>query len=146
MRIAIGNDHVAYDYKQQITDYVQSLGHETTDFGAHSDERTDYPIWGESVARAVAAGEYDRGILICGSGVGISIAGRCRQLDDVSRSRRALLTLFDVRDLADPISVSATFELAIDPCLNDHLGHFNSDDARSEREDVGVVVFSGEQG
>ena len=74
MRIAIGNDHVAYEYKQQITAYLQSLGHETTDFGAHSAERTDYPIWGKSVARAVAAGEYDRGILICGSGVGISIA------------------------------------------------------------------------
>ena len=74
MKIAIGNDHVAYDMKLQIADHVRSLGHTVQDLGHHNDERTDYPIYGKAVAQAVVAGDADRGIVICGSGVGISIA------------------------------------------------------------------------
>ncbi len=74
MKIAIGNDHAAVNLKKEITEYVQSLGHEVTNFGTDSTESCNYPEYGEKVGRAVAAGEYDCGILICGTGVGISIA------------------------------------------------------------------------
>lgn len=74
MKIAIGNDHAAVNLKEEIMEYVQSLGHEVTNFGTDSTESCNYPEYGEKVGRAVAAGEYDCGILICGTGVGISIA------------------------------------------------------------------------
>ena len=68
MKIAIGNDHAAVELKKTIMEYVESLGHEVTN------ESCDYPVYGEKVANAVASGEYDCGILICGTGVGISIS------------------------------------------------------------------------
>ncbi|ECL0264626.1 ribose 5-phosphate isomerase B [Listeria monocytogenes] len=74
MKIAIGNDHVGIELKPVIVAYLQGLGHEVDDFGAFSNERTDYPEYGKKVAESVAAGKSDLGILICGSGVGISIA------------------------------------------------------------------------
>ncbi|ECR7122038.1 TPA: ribose 5-phosphate isomerase B [Listeria monocytogenes] len=74
MKIAIGNDHVGIELKPVIVAYLQDLGHEVDDFGAFSNERTDYPEYGKKVAESVAAEKSDLGILICGSGVGISIA------------------------------------------------------------------------
>ena len=74
MKIAIGNDHVAVEMKKEITAYLQSLGHEVINMGTDSAERCDYPIYGEKVARAVAEGKAERGIAICGTGVGISLA------------------------------------------------------------------------
>ena len=74
MKIAIGNDHVAVEMKREITEYLQSLGHEVVNYGTDSSDRCDYPVYGEKVARAVAGGEVERGILICGTGVGISLA------------------------------------------------------------------------
>lgn len=74
MKIGIGNDHVAYGLKVEIMKYLKKLGHEVVDFGHHNEERTDYPIYGEAVANAVVSEEVDCGILICGTGVGISIA------------------------------------------------------------------------
>ncbi|EPE0917496.1 ribose 5-phosphate isomerase B [Listeria monocytogenes] len=74
MKITIGNDHVGIELKPVIVAYLQDLGHEVDDFGAFSNERTDYPEYGKKVAESVAAGKSDLGILICGSGVGISIA------------------------------------------------------------------------
>lgn len=74
MKIGIANDHVAYGLKLVVAEHLHALGHEVVDFGAHSTERTDYPLWGGALGEAVAAGEVERGIAICGSGVGISIA------------------------------------------------------------------------
>ena len=74
MKIAIGNDHAAVALKNEIMEYVQSLGHEVVNFGTDTNESCQYPEYGEKVANAVAAGEFDCGILICGTGVGISIA------------------------------------------------------------------------
>ena len=74
MKIAIGSDHVGIELKPIILDYLKELKHEVEDFGTYSKERTDYPIYGEKVAEAVAKGDYDCGIVICGTGVGISIA------------------------------------------------------------------------
>lgn len=74
MKIAIGNDHAAAELKFIIMDYVKSLGHEVVNFGTDGNESCNYPEFGEKVGRAVVNGEADCGILICGTGVGISIA------------------------------------------------------------------------
>lgn len=74
MKIAIGNDHAAVELKKQIMEYVKELGHEVVNYGTDSNESCNYPEYGEKVARAIVAGEADCGILICGTGVGISIA------------------------------------------------------------------------
>ena len=74
MRIAIANDHAAVELKKEIVDYVRGLGHEVINYGTDSHESCHYPEYGEKVARAVAAKDADCGILICGTGVGVSIA------------------------------------------------------------------------
>ena len=74
MKIAIGNDHVAVEMKNHIIDYLTAKGHELVNFGTDTNERCDYPIYGKKVADAVAKGECEFGILICGTGIGISIA------------------------------------------------------------------------
>lgn len=90
MKIAIGNDHAATDLKMEIMEYVKSLGHEVINFGTDGHESCNYPEFGEKVGRAVAAGEADCGILICGTGVGISLAAnkvkgvRCGVCSDVT--------------------------------------------------------------
>ncbi len=72
--IAIGSDHGGYALKQQLMKHLTDLGLEYKDYGTYSDESCDYPIYAEAVARAVAGGEAERGILICGTGIGMSIA------------------------------------------------------------------------
>ena len=74
MKIAIGNDHVAVDMKNHIMEYLQKKGHEVVNFGTDEVTRANYPVYSEKVAKAVVSGECDKGILICGTGVGISIA------------------------------------------------------------------------
>jgi len=74
MKIAIGNDHVAVAMKEEVTAHLREKGYEVVNFGTDSTERTDYPIYGKRVAEAVVSGECDFGILICGTGVGISLA------------------------------------------------------------------------
>ena len=74
MKIAIGNDHVAVDMKNHIKGCLKTWGYEVMDFGTDSPERCDYPVYGKKVADAVAGGTCDLGVLICGTGIGISIA------------------------------------------------------------------------
>ncbi|MBR5339804.1 MAG: ribose 5-phosphate isomerase B [Lachnospiraceae bacterium] len=74
MKLGIGNDHVGYEMKLEIKAYLEAKGHEVVDYGAYSAGRSDYPVYGELVARAVASGECDAGVLICGTGVGISVS------------------------------------------------------------------------
>lgn len=74
MKIAVGCDHVGFEYKNEIISHLIEKGIEVIDFGTNNTERADYPIYGEAVARAVAGGNCDKGILICGTGVGISLA------------------------------------------------------------------------
>ena len=74
MKIGIANDHTALEMKKDIIAYLESKGHEIVDYGTDSTESTDYPIWGEKVANAVASGEVEKGIAICGTGLGISLA------------------------------------------------------------------------
>ncbi len=74
MKIGIGNDHVAVELKNIIKEHLEQQGHEVVDFGTNSTERFDYPISGYAVGKAVASGDVDLGVLICGTGVGISLA------------------------------------------------------------------------
>lgn len=72
--IAIGCDHVGFELKNHVIEHLKKNGHSIKDFGTHSGERTDYPVFGHAVANSVACGECEKGIVICGTGVGISIA------------------------------------------------------------------------
>ena len=74
MKIGIGNDHSALELKAEIVEFLKEKGHEVVDYGTYTSESCDYPVYGEKVARAVVAGEVEKGILICGTGIGISIA------------------------------------------------------------------------
>ena len=72
--IAIASDHGGYALKEHIKTYLAARGIECQDFGTHSTESCDYPIFGEAAARAVASGECEYGIVVCTTGIGISIA------------------------------------------------------------------------
>lgn len=74
MKIAIGCDHVGFELKDRLIRHLEEKGIQYHDYGTYNTDRTDYPIYGEAVANAVVGGECDRGLLICGTGVGISIA------------------------------------------------------------------------
>ena len=71
--IAIGSDHGGFELKQEIMAHLEKRGLEYKDFGTYTPESCDYPVYGKAVARAVASGACDRGIIICGTGIGISI-------------------------------------------------------------------------
>ena len=73
MKIAIGCDHAAYEMKQQVMKHLEEKGIEYKDFGTYSPNASDYPLVAKDTAQAVASGEFDKGIVMCGTGVGISI-------------------------------------------------------------------------
>ncbi|WP_263282480.1 ribose 5-phosphate isomerase B [Schnuerera sp. xch1] len=74
MKIGIGSDHGGYELKEYIKEYLYEEGIDYVDFGTNSLDSVDYPDYGEKLSRAVVSGEVDRGIAICGTGIGISIA------------------------------------------------------------------------
>ncbi len=74
MKIAIGNDHVAVEMKNLVKEHLEKKGYQVINFGTDTSESTNYPVYGKKVADAVASGECDFGVLICGTGVGISLA------------------------------------------------------------------------
>lgn len=74
LKIAIGSDHGGFRLKEEIKDYLRQQGVEHTDFGTYSTASVDYPDIAQTVGEKVVAGEFERGILICGTGIGISIA------------------------------------------------------------------------
>ena len=72
--IALGSDHGGFALKQEVIKHLEARGLEYKDYGTYSDASCDYPVYGEAVGRAVASGAFERGIVICGTGIGISIA------------------------------------------------------------------------
>jgi len=74
MRIAIGSDHAGYKLKTAVGKFLKDNGHRVTDLGAHSERPSDYPDYARKVAFAVASGKAERGVVVCGSGVGASVA------------------------------------------------------------------------
>ncbi len=97
MKIAIGSDHGGFVLKTQIRALLISLGHQVTDVGCFSEDSVDYPIQAEEVTRVISEGKADRGILICGTGIGMSIAANrvpgiraalCHEIFTATMSRR----------------------------------------------------------
>lgn len=88
MRIALAADHAGYQLKDELVRWLREQGHEISDLGTNGPESVDYPEYGRRLADAVASGEAERGIAVCGSGIGISIAVnreprcRCARVDD----------------------------------------------------------------
>ena len=95
MKIAIGCDHAGYPLKVAVEDKLLKEGYGVMDVGTESTESVDYPIYGKSVGRAVAGGLADRGIVICGSGIGISIAA-----NKVKGVRCALCTSVEMAEMS----------------------------------------------
>jgi ribose 5-phosphate isomerase B len=74
MRVVLGADHAGFELKQRLGAVLVAAGHEVTDLGTHSTESTDYPDWAHRVAAEVAAGSAERGVLVCGTGLGMAMA------------------------------------------------------------------------
>lgn len=74
MRIGIGNDHSAVEMKKEIAKFLEEQGYEVVNYGTDTNESCDYPVFGEIVANAVVSGEVELGVVICGTGIGISLA------------------------------------------------------------------------
>ena len=94
MKLVVGSDHAAYELKEAIKAKLISEGHEVIDVGCDSTESVDYPKYGHAVGRAVASGEAERGIAVCGSGIGISIA--CNKVPGI---RAALCTSVEMAEM-----------------------------------------------
>jgi|UniRef100_A0A7C4EL38 ribose 5-phosphate isomerase B len=96
MKIAIGADHAGFELKEFLSHFVKEMGHEVIDMGTGSNSSVDYPDYAEAVSQAVSEGKVDRGILICGTGIGMSIvankfrnvrAALCNELYSAKMSR-----------------------------------------------------------
>ena len=93
MKIALACDHGALELKNTIREHLQKLGHEVVDFGTHTLASCDYPDFAGAAAKAVAAGEFEKGIVTCTTGIGVSIAAhkipgiRCALLSDLMSAR-----------------------------------------------------------
>jgi len=95
MRIALAADHAGFALKDELAGWLREAGHDVVDLGTNSPDSVDYPEFGAKLAEAVASGEAERGIAVCGSGIGISIAVnrnpgcRCARVDDPLSARLA---------------------------------------------------------
>ena len=93
MKIALAADHAGFALKTDLAAWLREAGHDVLDLGTNSEESVDYPEYGAKLARAIAAGDAERGIAVCGSGIGISIAVnrnpacRCARVDDPLSAR-----------------------------------------------------------
>ena len=74
MRIALAADHAGVDLKDQLVEWLREAGHDVSDLGTHGRDSVDYPEYGAKLAAAVASGDAERGVVVCGSGIGVSIA------------------------------------------------------------------------
>jgi len=95
VKLAIGADHAGFELKEKLRRRLEERGHEVEDLGTHSTESTDYPEYAAGVARRVVAGQAERGLLVCGSGVGMEISAnkidgtRAANIHDVEEARLA---------------------------------------------------------
>jgi len=93
MKIAFANDHAGFDVRNDLISFIHGLGHEVVDFGTDSDKSVDYPDFAKPAIKALLAGQVDRAVLVCGSGIGMSIVAnryvgvRCALATDVFAAR-----------------------------------------------------------
>lgn len=111
MRIAVASDHAGFIQKQPLIDYLTNeLGHEVTDLGPATDDRVDYPDFGAKVGRYVAEGKADRGVCICGTGIGIAIAaGKIAGISASSITTPEFAALFRQHNDGNVIGLSGRF-------------------------------------
>ena len=136
MKIAIGCDHGAFALKNKFVAHLEAQGHEVTDFGTYSLDSCDYPDFAGAAARAVASGECEKGIVLCTTGIGVSISAnkvrgiRCALLSDVLSARMTRLHN-DTNMMA--IGAAVVGELLALEILDTWLGTEFSGDARHQR-------------
>jgi ribose 5-phosphate isomerase B len=125
MRIRIGSDHAGFELKELVRTHLQAQGHDVTDEGPTSTDSVDYPVYAGRVARAVASGEADFGVLVCGTGLGMGIAAnkvhgvRAVQISDPEFARMARMhNDANVVTLAGRYTDIATAERIVDTFLN----------------------------
>lgn len=140
MKIAIGNDHAAGELKPVIIDLITELGNEIIDVGVAAGEAVDYPIPGEKVGRLVAAGEADLGVLICGTGVGISLAAnKVKGIRAAAVSDTATARLIREHNNANVIAIGARIvgaELAKDIIKTFLTTDFSGEERHQRRIDL----------
>lgn len=140
MKIAIGNDHAAGELKPIIVDCIKALGHEVIDVGVAPGEAVDYPIPGEKVGRMVASKEADLGVLICGTGVGISLAAnKVKGIRAAVCSDTATARLVREHNDANVISIGARIvgsELAKDIVTTFLTTDFSGEERHQRRIDL----------
>ena len=140
MKIAIGNDHAAGGLNTVIIDLIQKLGHEVVDVGAPIGEAVDYPIPGEKVGRLVASGEADLGVLIRGTGVGISLAAnKVKGIRAAAVSDTATARLIREHNNANVIAIGARIvgeELAKDIIKTFLTTDFSGEERHQRRIDL----------
>lgn len=140
MKIAIGNDHAAGELKTTVMDLIRELGHEIIDVGAPVGEAIDYPIPGEKAGRLVASGEADLGVLICGTGVGISLAAnKVKGIRAAAVSDTATARLIREHNNANVIAIGARIvgsELAKDIIRTFLTTDFSGEERHQRRIDL----------
>ena len=136
MKIAIGCDHGALALKNKLVSHLQGKGYEVCDFGTHTLDSCDYPVFAAAAAKAVASGECDRGIVLCTTGIGISIAAnkvkgiRCALLSDI---KSAELTRLHNDTNMMALGAGMTGEILALEIVDTWLGTEFSGDARHQR-------------
>ena len=136
MKIAVGCDHGALALKNKLVSHLKEKGYEVCDFGTHTPDSCDYPVYAAAAAKAVAAGECDRGIVLCTTGIGISIAAnkvkgiRCALLSDV---KSAELTRLHNNTNMMALGAGVTGEILALEIVDTWLGTEFSGDARHQR-------------
>ena len=119
MRVAVASDHAGFCQKAQVVDFITSLGHEAVDLGPATDDRVDYPDFAHKVAWGVAEGEYDRGVLICGTGLGMAMtADKVPGIRAVAIQTPGFAELCREHNDANVVCLSGRF---VDPATNDEI-------------------------
>lgn len=119
MRVAVAADHAGFCQKAHIVDYITSLGHEAVDLGPSSDDRVDYPDYAHPVAVGVADGTYDRGVLICGTGLGMAMtADKVPGVRAVAVQTPGFAGLSREHNDANVVCLSGRF---VDPATNEEI-------------------------
>ena len=138
MKVAIGSDHGGFAQKEQLRSYLEEQGHDVVDHGCFSEESVDYPDYAAPVARAVASGEADCGVLVCGTGIGMALAaGKVAGIRAANVTRPDFARLAREHTDANVVTLSGRF---VDVGTNkDILDEFLSTDFLGGRHEVRVA-------